>query len=99
MDEGPYYLFTENTCVLTSLGGIHVSRYMEAQSMDAEARTYTAIPGLYACGTCTGGLYGDHYANAEGVAQSYCITSGRAAACYAVNHALGTDYNHLTLGE
>lgn len=99
MDEGPYYLFTENVCVLTSLGGIHVSRYMEAQGMDKEARTYNAIPGLYACGTCTGGLYGDHYANAEGVAQSYCITSGRTAACYAVNNALGTTYTHLTLGE
>ena len=99
MEEGPYYLFTENVCVLTSLGGIHVSRYMEVQSMDSEARTYNEIPGLYACGTCTGGLYGDHYANAEGVAHSYAITSGRTAACYAVNNALGTNYNHLELAS
>ena len=97
MEEGPYYLFTETAYVLTSLGGIRVSRYMEVQSMDAEARTYNVIPNLYACGTCTGGLYGDHYANDEGVGHSYCITSGRTAACYAVNNALGTNYAHLEM--
>lgn len=99
MEDGPYYMFTQNVCVLTTLGGIHVSRYMEAQSMNKENRTYDAIPNLYACGTCTGGFYGDHYANAEGVAQSFCMTSARTAACYAVNNALGTSYRHLELGE
>lgn len=99
IDEGPYYMFTQNVCVLTTLGGIHVSRYMEAQRMNSEERSYDAIPNLYACGTCTGGFYGDHYANAEGVAQSFCMTSARTAACYAVNNALGTNYKHLELGE
>ncbi len=99
MEEGPYYLFTENVCVLTSLGGLKVSRYMEVQSMNAAERNYSEIPGLYACGTCTGGIYGDHYANAEGVAHSYAITSARTAACYAYNNAFGTSYNHLELGE
>ena len=85
--------------VLTTLGGLKVSRYMEVESMDAENRSYNAIANLYACGTCTGGLYGDHYANAEGVAQSFCMTSARTAACYAVNNALNTNYNHLELSE
>lgn len=99
MEEGPYYMFTENVNVLTTLGGLKVSRYMEVESMDAENRSYNAIANLYACGTCTGGLYGDHYANAEGVAQSFCMTSARTAACYAVNNALNTNYNHLELSE
>lgn len=97
MEEGPYYMFTLNVNVLTTLGGVRVSRYMEAVSYDAESRGFTPVPGLFACGTCTGGIYGDHYANAEGIAQSYCYTSARTAACYAVNEALGTDFYHLDL--
>lgn len=99
MNDGPYYMFTLNVNVLTTLGGLRVSRYMEAVSYDAASREFTPIQGLYGCGTCTGGIYGDHYANAEGVAQSYCYTSARTAACYAVNQALGTDYYHLDLSK
>lgn len=71
-----FYALRAHTVSLGTIGGIKINQRMEA--VDREEK---AIPGLYAVGTDTGGLYGDSYdyKYSTGAAVGFAVNSGRIA--------------------
>lgn len=76
----PFYALHQAPSVLVSCGGIRVNGNMQV----TDAR-YDAIPGLYAVGMESSGLYGDTYnLDCPGTANGFAHTSGRVAARHAI---------------
>jgi len=62
------------------MGGIRIN--VDTQAMNADGQV---IPGLYACGECTGGIHGSNRLGGNAIAD--CITFGRQAGTQAAQHA------------
>ena len=77
LEEGPYYSFELNVGIFTTVGGLKIDEDSEVLTSEGQA-----IPGLYATGCDTGGLYGDAYdvSICEGSCQGYAVYTGRRAA-------------------
>ena len=77
LEEGPYYSFELNVGIFTTVGGLEIDEDSEVLTSEGQA-----IPGLYATGCDTGGLYGDAYdvSICEGSCQGYAVYTGRRAA-------------------
>ncbi len=77
LEEGPYYSFELNVGIFTTVGGLKIDEDSEVLTSEGQA-----IPGLYAAGCDTGGLYGDAYdvSICEGSCQGYAVYTGRRAA-------------------
>ena len=71
-------------CVMT-LGGVQINT--DAQVLDANG---AAIPGLYAAGECTGGIWGKFVSGGTGVMGP--VAFGRIAARHAMNNEPAADY-------
>lgn len=84
--EPPFYAFKCYTVYLGTLGGIKINERMEV--VDTETRV---IPGLYAAGTDTGGMYGDSYCYlpASGATLGFAVNSGRIAGRNAASFVKG----------
>lgn len=81
MKTGPYYIFTHNVSLFTSIGGIKINRKM--QVVDKLGK---AISGLYAVGTDGCELYRETYTiNKPGSMNGHNVFSGRTAAKTAVS--------------
>lgn len=80
MTEGPWYACRKVPTVHHTMGGIRVN--VSSQALDASGQ---AIPGLYACGECTGGIHGSNRLGGNAIAD--CITFGRNAGAQAAQHA------------
>jgi len=76
IDSGKYYaLLCENNFIGT-IGGIRADEKMQVLNND-----YKSIPGLYASGSCVGGMYGDTYnLITAGGTFGFAVNSGRIAA-------------------
>ncbi len=73
--EGPLYAVKITPSVfLGTLGGIRINPYCEVVSPDGKA-----VPGLYAAGAETSGVYSDSYVFFEGGTLGYAYGSGRIA--------------------
>ncbi|WP_080799952.1 flavocytochrome c [Arabiibacter massiliensis] len=81
LTEGPWYACRKVPTVHHTMGGIRID--IEAKALDANG---TAIPGLYACGECTGGIHGSNRLGGNAIAD--CITFGRDAGTQAAKNAL-----------
>lgn len=55
LTEGPWYACRKVPTVHHTMGGIRINVNTEAVSADGEV-----VPGLYACGECTGGIHGSN---------------------------------------
>ena len=77
LESGPYYSFELNVGIFTTVGGLKIDEDSEVLTSEGQA-----IPGLYATGCDTGGLYGDAYdvSICEGSCQGYAVYTGRRAA-------------------
>ena len=77
LESGPYYSFELNMGIFTTVGGLKIDEDSEVLTSEGQA-----IPGLYATGCDTGGLYGDAYdvSICEGSCQGYAVYTGRRAA-------------------
>ena len=77
LKSGPYYSFELNVGIFTTVGGLKIDEDSEVLTSEGQA-----IPGLYATGCDTGGLYGDAYdvSICEGSCQGYAVYTGRRAA-------------------
>ena len=73
-----------------TLGGIKINHKIEVLDRD-----FNVIPGLYAGGSCAGGLYGDTYdASAAGTTLGFAINSGRIAGENALRYILSQEGGH-----
>jgi fumarate reductase flavoprotein subunit len=71
----PYYALKCQTILMDTIGGIKINEKMEVLD-----RSYHPIPGLFAAGSCAGGLQGDLYNyDLPGSAQGFALNSGRIA--------------------
>ena len=77
LEDGPYYSFKLNVGIFATVGGLKIDEDSEVLTSDG-----TVIPGLFATGCDTGGLYGDAYdvSICEGSCQGYAVYTGRRAA-------------------
>ena len=76
MEKGPYTAIKMGTTLLEVVGGLAISTKMEVLDKDREP-----IPGLYAVGDTTGGLYGHEYVTAIlGNSHGRALTWGYIAA-------------------
>jgi fumarate reductase flavoprotein subunit len=85
--KGPrFYAMRAHTAFLGTLGGIKINH-----SMQVVDKNENAIPGLYAGGTDTGGMWGDSYSMdySAGACSAFALTSGRIAGKNAVQQILG----------
>lgn len=80
LTEGPWYACRKVPTVHHTMGGIRINVNTEAVSADGEV-----VPGLYACGECTGGIHGSNRLGGNAIAD--CITFGRQAGTQAAQHA------------
>jgi fumarate reductase flavoprotein subunit len=76
--QPPFYAFSMKLAFYNTIGGLKVD---DAARVLAKAGG-KAIPGLYACGSDAGGIFGYYYdiSIAPGVMQGWCTTSGLLAA-------------------
>jgi fumarate reductase flavoprotein subunit len=83
LNAGPYYAFELVTGIFTTCGGLKINTKSQVLSPDGEA-----IPGLYAGGCDTGGLYGDTYdvGICAGSCQGFAVHTGKTAAENAVEY-------------
>jgi len=73
--SSPFFAIRGYPAMTGTLGGIKINHNIEVLDRD-----YNVIPGLYAGGSCAGGLYGDTYdASAAGTTLGFAINSGRIA--------------------
>ena len=73
--EGTLYAVEITPSVfLGTLGGVEINQYCEVIKEDGKA-----IPGLYAAGSDTSGVYGNTYVYFEGGTLGYAYNSGRLA--------------------
>lgn len=73
--EGTLYAVEITPSVfLGTLGGVEINQFCEVITEDGKA-----IPGLYAAGSDTSGVYGDSYVYFEGGTLGYAYNSGRLA--------------------
>lgn len=79
--EGPWYACRKVPTVHHTMGGIRIN--VDTQALDASGQ---AVPGLYACGECTGGIHGSNRLGGNAIAD--CITFGRNAGTQAAQNAL-----------
>ena len=56
LEQGPFIALKQGTALLSVVGGLAINTHMEV--LDAQRRP---IPGLYAVGDTTGGMYGHEY--------------------------------------
>lgn len=85
----PFYAIECQTLLMDTLGGITVN-----EKMEVVGQKVPVIPGLFAAGSCAGGLHGDSYNyDLPGSALGFAINSGRLAGESAVR------YMHLQLGS
>jgi fumarate reductase flavoprotein subunit len=83
--EPPFYAVKSVVGFISTLGGIKINHKMEV--VDTEEKP---IPGLYAGGNDTGGLYGDSYdVYAAGGTLGFALTSGRIAGRNALEYING----------
>ncbi|WP_280527511.1 FAD-dependent oxidoreductase [Eggerthella guodeyinii] len=80
LTEGPWYACRKVPTVHHTMGGIRIN--VDTQAMNADGQV---IPGLYACGECTGGIHGSNRLGGNAIAD--CITFGRQAGTQAAQHA------------
>ena len=80
LNTAPYYAVKVTAGVHHTMGGIRINVNTEAVSADGEV-----VPGLYACGECTGGIHGSNRLGGNAIAD--CITFGRQAGTQAAQHA------------
>lgn len=82
----PFYGVKLGRTFFTTVGGLRVDEYIRVVNANGDP-----IPGLYACGSDAGGMYGYNYdVNvASGSQQGWAATSGRLAAEHAVEEYLG----------
>lgn len=81
MVDGPWYACRKVPTVHHTMGGIRVD--VESEACDADGNP---IPGLYACGECTGGIHGSNRLGGNAIAD--CMTFGRNAGTNAAEYAL-----------
>jgi fumarate reductase flavoprotein subunit len=74
LDKGPYYAVRMEPAIFGTLGGIRVDQFMRV--LDTGLKP---IPGLYAAGQDTGGMFGWPYYDTAGSTQSFAYNSGRIA--------------------
>jgi fumarate reductase flavoprotein subunit len=76
--QAPFYGFRTKLAFFNTIGGLKVDEYTRVLAK-ADGRP---IPGLYACGSDAGGVFGYSYdiTIAPGTMQGWCSTSGLAAA-------------------
>lgn len=68
---------------LGTLGGVEINQYCEVLTTQGKA-----VPGLYAAGSDTSGVYGNSYVYFEGGTLGYAYNSGRIAGKSAANFAI-----------
>ena len=79
IDEAPYHVYAVTGGLTFSFGGVAVTP--EAEVLDVRQEP---IPGVYAAGNCTGGLFFDNYPG--GTAQTNAAVYGKVAAEAATNY-------------
>ncbi len=80
MTEGPWYANRKVPTVHHTMGGIKVN--VKSEAVDESGNP---IPGLYACGECTGGIHGSNRLGGNAIAD--CITFGINAGINAANRS------------
>ena len=66
---GPYYAAEEGASDLVTVSGLRVTPQSEVID-----KTGNAIPGLYAVGNCSGGMFNDSYPHElSGISHSRCV--------------------------
>lgn len=83
--KAPFYAFKRIRAFFTTIGGLKVNEMIQVVNSEN-----IAIPGLYACGSDAGGIYGADYdvKVAAGTQQGWAIGSGKLAAEDAVQNYL-----------
>jgi succinate dehydrogenase/fumarate reductase flavoprotein subunit len=73
IDTPPFYAMRETVRMLTTVSGLRITAKSEVINKDS----HEPIPGLYAIGNVSGGMFAGSYAhNVSGVSHSRCITYG-----------------------
>jgi fumarate reductase flavoprotein subunit len=86
LKQPPFYGFSVRLALHNTLGGLKVDEFTRVLAKAGRR----PIPGLYACGSDAGGIWGHYYdwINAKGEMQGWCSTSGLMAAEDAVQRYL-----------
>ena len=82
IDKPPYFIGKERLCVHVTLGGIAINQKAQVIQEDN-----LIIPGLYACGECTGGLHGADKMAGTGMTENFVF--GRIAGTEAAKYVKG----------
>jgi len=85
INSGKYYAVLCENNFIGTIGGIRIDEKMQVLNND-----YKSIPGLYAGGSCAGGMYGDTYnLITAGGTFGFAVNSGRIAAESAASYLSG----------
>ncbi|MCK5059157.1 MAG: FAD-dependent oxidoreductase [Candidatus Aminicenantes bacterium] len=95
IEDTPFYAIKSTLHIFTTLGGIKINYKTEVLTEKSEP-----IPGLYAVGNCTGGMYGlDYDIFTSGGALGFAVNSGRISGDNALEYIGKNNFKSRLKGD